>query len=187
MLRKLSDVLRKASTGWVTLVATLIFFLFVALVAPGQAQKAEEVSGEAGTPDLSFFYTPDDLYHMAESYGEQGRQDYVRARFTFDLAFPLVYTFFLVTAISWLFGRAFPPGSRWQYANLAPLAAILLDFGENITTSLVMARYPAQTPIIAALAPVFTATKWVMVGASILLLIIGLAAVIGKGISERTR
>ncbi len=86
------------------------------------------------TPDLSFMYSVNDLYEMAESYGEQGRSDYVRARFTFDLVWPIVYTFFLVTSISWLFGKATPAEkSIWQRANLVPLLAMVLDYlGEYI-------------------------------------------------------
>jgi len=77
---------------------------------------------------------------MAESYGTEGRKAYVRARFTFDLVWPIVYAAFLTTTISWLYGRTSAPGSRWRLANLVPLAAALLDYGENACTSLVMLR-----------------------------------------------
>ncbi|NIV29382.1 MAG: hypothetical protein GWN58_07700, partial [Anaerolineae bacterium] len=104
MAQRISDWLRRASTGWVALSALLIFLLFSALVLPQQATKAEEETGSSDSPDTSFFYSPSDLYRMAESYGEQGRQAYIRARFTFDLVWPLVYTFFLTTSIGWVFG-----------------------------------------------------------------------------------
>ena len=42
-------------------------------------------------------YSTSDLYEMAQSYGADGRGLYVKARFTFDLVWPLVYTLFLVT------------------------------------------------------------------------------------------
>lgn len=64
---------------------------------------------------------------MAEAYGESGRQAYIRARFTFDLVWPLVYTLFLATAISWVLGRAFALDSCWQRANLAPLLNAIFD------------------------------------------------------------
>jgi hypothetical protein len=172
---RISDWLRKVSTGWVALAALLIFLLFTALVLPQQATRAAQETGGADSPDTSFFYTPGDLYRMAESYGEQGRQAYVRARFTFDLVWPLVYTLFLATAISWVFGRAFPPGSRWQRANLVPLLGALFDYLENLSTSLVMLRYPAQTAVVDLLAPLFTAMKWGFLGVSFLLLLGGIA------------
>ena len=170
---RLSGGLRRVSTGPVALAALILFLLFTALVLPRQSRSAEALGGSAGSPDTSFFYTAGDLYRMAEAYGPAGRAAYVRARFTFDLIWPLVYTVFLVTAISWTFARAFPPESRWQRANLVPLLAALFDLLENLSTSLVMARYPAGTPVAAALAPVFSAAKWLFVTGSCVLLVVG--------------
>jgi hypothetical protein len=176
MLKRLSGRLRQVSTGPLALAALIVFLLFTALVLPRQSRSAEAVSGGAGSPDTSIFYTAGDLYRMAEAYGPEGRAAYVWARFTFDVIFPLVYTLFLVTAISWLFARAFPPDSRWQRANLVPLLAALFDLLENVSTSLVMARYPAQTPAAAVLAPIFTAAKWLFVTGSFVLLLVGAVA-----------
>jgi hypothetical protein len=177
MLNRLSAFFMRISSGWVTLLALVIFILFTALVLPAQAAKAEQAAQGAGAPDTSFaYYSANQLYAWAEAYGEAGRQEYVRARFTFDVAWPAVYFFFLVTALSWLFQRGFPPGSRWRLANLAPLAAVLFDFLENISTSLVMARYPELTPGVDALAGVFTLLKWLFVLGSFLLLLVGVVA-----------
>lgn len=180
MLCRLSDGLRRFSTGWVTLLALAIFLLFMALVLPGQASRAEEASGGAGSPDTSYVYSPQDLYDIAEAYGEAGRQAYIRMRWTFDLAFPLVYGFFLVTSLSWLFARGFPENSRWQLANLAPVLGVLFDLLENTATTIVLGRYPLETPLFAWLAPAFTFVKWVFVLGSFVLLVIGLLAALVK-------
>ena len=180
MAKRISEWLRRISTGWVALAAVLIFMLFTALVLPQQALKAERETGSVESPDTSFFYAPGDLYRIAESYGEQGRTAYVRARFTFDLVWPLVYTLFLVTAISWVYGKAFAKQSRWQQANLAPLLGVLFDYLENLSTSLVMLRYPQQTPVVDLLAPLFTALKWGFLGASFLLLFAGILVAIWR-------
>jgi hypothetical protein len=187
MDKQISDWLSRVSTGRVALVALLVFLLFTALVLPQQAAKAEQETASDDSPDTSFFYSPGDLYQMAESYGELGRQAYVRARFTFDLVWPLVYTLFLATAISWVFGRAFAPDSRWQRANLAPLLGALFDVLENLSTSLVMLRYPAQTAVVDLLAPAFTALKWSFLGASFLLLIAGIVVAIWRWIKRKAR
>jgi hypothetical protein len=176
MCTRMSNSLIRISKGWVALAALVIFVAFSALVLPGQASRAEQDTGAAGSPDLSLTYSAQDLYRWADAYGEEGRSAYVRARFTFDLLWPLVYTFFLVTAISWLLARAFPAGSRWQCANLVPLAAALFDYAENVSTSLVMLRFPAQTPILDVLAPIFTLVKWSLVGGSVVLLVAGVVA-----------
>lgn len=170
-LKRLSASLHRLSTSRVALAATVLFALFMALVLPWQAAEAERTAGGAGAPDTSLWYSPAELYHMAEAYGPEGRQAYLQARWTFDVIWPLVYTAFLIAAISWLARRAFGPASRWQRANLAPLLAMGLDFLENLSASIVLARYPAQTPGIAQLAPVFTLLKWIFVGGSFLLLL----------------
>jgi len=171
VLRSFSAWLGRLSSGPAALAALVVFLLFTALVLPGQAAQAEEASRGAASPDLSFFYSPGDLYRMAETYGPQGRAAYIRARWTFDLLWPLVYTAFLVTAISWLNRKIFPAGSRWQLTNLVPVAGALLDYLENLSASLVMARYPLSTPVVDWLAPVFTMLKWPLVGGSFLVLL----------------
>ena len=185
MGKQISDWLRRVSTGWVALAALLIFLLFSALVLPQQATNAEQETGSAASPDTSFVYSSNDLYGIAESYGEQGRQAYVRARFTFDLIWPLVYMLFLTTAMSWIFGRAFASDSRWQFANLAPLLGALFDYLENLSTSLVMLRYPDQTAVVDLLAPTFTVLKWSFLGASFILLIGGISVAAWRWMKHR--
>jgi hypothetical protein len=186
MCGKLSGWLHRSTTGWVALGALVVFLAFTALVLPGQSAQADMGAEDVGSPDLSFFYSPAELYQMADAYGPEGRREYIRARFTFDVAWPIVYTLFLTTAISWLFGRSLPTGSRWQLANLAPIVGALFDYLENVSTSLVMARYPARTPVVDVLAPIFTLVKWIFVGGSFVLLFAGIAAAIWRVTRRRT-
>ena len=172
MWTQISNWLHRVTTGQITLVALVIFLAFTALVLPRQAAQAEAQTGASVSPDTSLTYSPNDLYQMAEAYGEQGRKAYVQARFTFDLIFPIVYTFFLVTSISWLAGKTLEPSSPWMRVNLVPVWGMLLDYLENISAALVMWRYPAQTPVAAFLAPAFTLAKWVFVGGSFLILLL---------------
>ncbi|MBL7164744.1 MAG: hypothetical protein ISS57_19320 [Anaerolineales bacterium] len=172
----LSEWLQKISNGWVVFAVLVVFMLFTAFVLPTQAVQADQNNAGVDTPDLSFYYSPEKLYQMAESYGEAGRQEYIKARFTFDLVWPIVYTLSLVTSISWLTRRGFAPDSRWQRANLVPVLAVVFDYIENISTSLVMFRYPARTPVIDFVAPFFTSIKWILVGGSFGLWLIGIGA-----------
>jgi hypothetical protein len=183
MLSNPSNWLTEKSTGRVTLAALVVFILFTAIVLPDQAVKARESSGSAESPDTSFFYTAKDLYRMAEEYGPGGRAAYIRARFTFDVIWPVVYTVFLLTATSWLGGRLFS-GSRWRLLNLVPLAGTLLDFMENSGASLVFARYPAATPVVDVLTPVSTLLKWVFITVSFVILVVMAAAALWKVIKK---
>lgn len=81
--------------------------------------------------------------------------------------------------------RGVAAGSRWQWANLLPLVAMLLDYLENLSTSVVMLRYPAQTAVIGHLVPLFTLSKWACVGGSGLLLVAGLVAAARKWVRDR--
>lgn len=173
---RFSNWLEEKTTGGIALGALVVFVLFTALVLPRQAREAEASSGNTGSPDTSLFYTAGELYEWAEEYGAAGRTAYVRARLTFDVVWPLVYTLFLTTALSWLMARAFAAGSGWRRANVVPLLGMLFDFAENGSTSLVMARYPAATPVVDTLAGVLTLVKWLLVGGSFALLLVALAA-----------
>ena len=173
MVRRISDRLRRSSSTWVALLGLAVFLLFSVLVLPGQSSQAAEYGEGAGSPDMSLFYSRNDLYRMAEAYGEAGRAAYVRARFTFDLIWPIVYALFLVTAVSWVYGKAFSPRSGWRLANMAPLLGASFDYLENVSAAVVMLRYPDPTIVIDTLAPVFTLVKWVFLGGSIVLLFVG--------------
>jgi hypothetical protein len=186
MWRTVSDWLQRVSNGWIAVASLLIFLLFTALVLPGQSSKSESTTGIAGSPDMSFYYSPDELYQMAKSYGAEGRQAYIRARFTFDLVWPLVYGFFLAAGISWTFRNAFSDEAIWQRANLAPILAVMFDYLENISTSLVISRYPSSTAVLDWLASVFTMAKWIFVAGSFGLLLIGIVVGISKRVSVRS-
>ncbi len=183
MLKRLSNYFYSVSTGWVTLIGLAVFVLFMIFVLPQQSQKAEAYSGGT-SPDTSYIYSAGDLYQMAEAYGADGRAAYIYARFTFDLVFPLAYLFFLTTSISWLLARGLAEMSPWRLLNLFPFAGAIFDYLENISTSLVLGRYPSQTPVVDVLAPVFTLIKWVFVNGSFVVLVIGLLLFLWKRLKK---
>jgi len=186
MLNKLSIKLYQFSSGFITLLGLLIFAVFVAFVLPQQAERAEAVSQGAGSPDMSYFYSRADLYDMAETYGAEGRAAYIRARFTFDLVFPLTYLFFLATSISWVMLRAVPDAnSRWRLLNLFPVFGALFDYLENISASVVMLNYPQHTPILDSLTPLFSLVKWFFVNGSFVVLALALLFAFWKWVRDR--
>jgi hypothetical protein len=183
---RFSDWLYKVSTGWVTLSAVIVFFLFSALVLPGQSSSAS-VDPAIGSPDLSIYYSAGDLLRMAEAYGEQGREEYIRARFTFDLVWPLVYTFFLVTTISWIYNQLGAGDKNWRAINLLPVLGMLGDYLENIATSLVMWQYPKSLPLVPWLAGTITTLKWLLIAGSFISLVVGVILLIWHVLVTRRR
>lgn len=176
MLKKFSAWLYRISSGRLAILSAAIMLLFLIIVMPGESAKAAAYSAQTGTPDTTAIYSVDKLLGMAAAYGAQGRRAYIEARFTFDLAFPLVYVFFLAVCTSWMLKRLLPPANRWRRLNLLPLGALLFDLLENTCTVIVMAAYPAVPSLAAYLAVTFTPVKWLFVGASF-----GLLALAGMG------
>jgi hypothetical protein len=181
VIQRLSAFFYRVSRGKVALAATVFFVAFTAIVPPAQARKALTYTNGAPTPDTSFFYTSHDLHSWAGAYGAVGRSDYVMARFTFDVVWPLVYTFFLVTVLSWLLGRFLATDSRWRRVNTVATLPLIFDYAENVSASIVISRYPAGTPILADVVTVFTMAKWVtLVGTFILIAWVGFALLVRR-------
>ncbi|MCU0510006.1 MAG: hypothetical protein MUC34_16810, partial [Anaerolineae bacterium] len=61
----------------------------------------------------------------------------------------------------------------------------LFDYLENICASIVMARYPAQTPVVDLLATIFTPIKWVFVVGSFVVLAVVAVAALARALRNR--
>lgn len=172
-VERVAERLAHGVRGWMAVAATVLFALFIALVLPAQAEAGSFYTIRYAAPDTSLWYSAGDLYAAAEAWGPEGRAAYVNARVTFDVIWPLVYGTALLTTLAWVWARATAPGSRWRRVALLPVVVVALDYAENICTATVMARYPARTPVLAELAPLFTAGKWLTLSAGFLLLGVG--------------
>jgi hypothetical protein len=162
---------------WYCALASLVVFVtFLATVSTAQAERTDEYAADVDLPDTSAWYTPSDVYAAAEAIGQAGRDSYVEARYTFDVVWPLVYTVFFVVLLSWAFHRATDPGTRRRLVNLFPLVPLVLDYLENLTASIVMTRYPDETPVVAHLMPVFSLLKWATLSACFALVVVGAVA-----------
>ncbi|MCX6053717.1 MAG: hypothetical protein NTZ74_02150 [Chloroflexi bacterium] len=182
-MKKPSSFFYRISSGWVALAGVMLFIVFCLFTLPSQSAQSAAYSQGLGSPDTSLFYEGSTVYRMAEAYGEAGRSAYVRARWSFDLAFPLVYTFFFLTSISWLFVKNIPAGSPWRMLNLVPLLGMGFDYLENAATTLVMTTYPGSSLIGQNLASISTPFKWLFIAASFLLLFAG----VGVKLARRVR
>jgi hypothetical protein len=166
MIKKISNWVDRISSNWLMITSLLLMGVFIGFVLPAQAASSTQKIGSDQSPDTSLFYTPEDLYQIAEEYGAEGRQAYIRIRWSFDLIFPLVYTTFLAVGISWFNQRVSGWGDAWKLLNLAPILGGMLDLLENSATSLVMAIYPARSAILLISASLITPIKWVLVSGS---------------------
>jgi len=177
--------MRKTSIQWKwVIVSTIVFIVFLSFVLPQVSEYSTKVIGEFQSPDTSLIYSSEDLYDMAESYGEAGRAAYIKLRWTFDLIWPLVYTLFFVL---WIVKLSYYVLSsrRIRYLFIVPLIAMFFDFTENLGATIIMARYPVTPGIIANLTPVMTFAKWITISMSFLIVLALLIANIMAKMKER--
>lgn len=104
--------------------------------------------------DVRGAYTHSEALAALESYGEAGRRVYFWASVTLDTLLPVLYASFLAG----LLYRFRPVERLWGLAFL-PVAAGLVDLGENIQILLMLARYPDISAGQVAVASLFTSAK----------------------------
>ena len=185
MLNKLSATLGKYVNGWLVLVFLAGEIFFNAVVLPGQQAKIQAGSGGTGPIDLQMFYTPEKVYGMITSYSAEVRASYRVFEMTGDIIYPIVYTLFFSLLITWLFQRGFAPNNKMQKYNVVPFGMWLFDLFENIGIVTMLSVYPSTPAVVAWLATVFTLTKWLFAGASLILILTGLVKAAMNGFRKQ--
>ncbi len=178
--------MRKRTVKWIwVMLASVGFILFVTLVLPWISDYGTRIIGDVDSPDESFIYSAKDLYAMAKSFGPSGRRNYILLRWTFDVIWPLVYTTFLVLWIAKL--TSYLKGGRWvESLYFLPIAAMILDFIENIGATIVMMRYPSSSGAMAYVTPVATFLKWGVIFLSFGMVLILMVSLIYQRIRKVT-
>ena len=164
-MKKFSQFFYKKIGTKAFIASVIILVLFVGIANPVVAKYMDKVTGGAPSPDTFLGYNASELLDMARDYGQEGRDAYVLMRFTFDLVFPAIYLFFLVSAITRLLYKT-PEGSKIRLLNLLPFLAVIFDLLENSMTATVMGMYPKEAVFAASAAPYASVIKWIFVGSS---------------------
>ena len=170
MISKLSRRFHSCARGWLIVALFAAFVVFVAVTLP-LLQAAP--GGSIVSLDAQIFYTPEKAFSTVASYGDAGRF-WIRIYLTWDIVNPILYTLGFSLLISWLFQRAFKPGSKLQELNVLPAGAGLFDLLENLSIVTLLAVYPAQPAAVAWLSAVCTVSKISLLGVSALLVLVGL-------------
>ncbi len=161
-----------------------IFLLFTVLLLPNMSESLTEMTGVTTSPDTSFLYSADELYTMAEEYGESGRAYYIMQKYTFDILWPVIYLLFFLVLLTCIYRS--PGVRRFAYpVKLLPVYAFSFDILENIAASVVMYRYPQPTVVLAQATPLFTIAKWLLIGLSAFAVAAGLMSYLRRKLSEK--
>lgn len=118
---------------------------------------------DASIPDLQFFYTAEKAYQLIESYGQFGREMYIRGTLALDFIYPFVYSIML----SLLLFKA----TKNQVLSLLPFSILFFDLFENVSLLTIVYNYPVRMNLIATTAGVITMMKWIMVVVTLVVLI----------------
>ena len=168
LIKKLFHISIDRIPLWFGVISTIIFAFFIVRILPEQSNLSQ-VYGLKESIDTSLFYNGSELYRTVESYGSVGRTFYIQQRWTFDLIWPIVYFSFLFSLSALLYqsiGLSYH--NRWILSF--SYFAILFDYLENIMVTIVMARFPSTTFLIADFAGTMTSLKWIFLGLSFFVL-----------------
>lgn len=172
MLLRLSNRLDRLAKVWVVLALLLGVILLSQLAVQPFSEQLAQMSGGSGLIDLKLSYTPEAVFGLIDTYGDEGRAAYRYFTATSDLVFPVAYGLFLSLLVSWLLKRGTRDGSRMRMLNLVPLGAWVFDWLENGFIVTMLTSYPDRSNGIAFLAAFSTAAKWAFSAATIIVLAI---------------
>jgi hypothetical protein len=175
VLARLSVALKKRVSPYHMLI-TIALSVYVNVVFLSQ------VWNNTGPLDLQFFYTPEQAYSRLDAYGAEGRIHYRNILLTADIVWPMLYTLLLGCSISWVFKRSIAEGSKVHQLNVVPFGALLFDLLENACIVTMLSIFPSRPAVLAWMATTCTMVKWLFVGASVLLLLCGVVAMIKAAI-----
>jgi hypothetical protein len=176
-------------------VSVAVLAVFMATILPAKAADAALYTPAGASFDTSFFYTPAQAIERVGLYSPEARAAYVYDRWTFDLVWPLVYGFFLLSG--WAFGLScllLENTGGWYRGCFAwllvPAMAVIFDLIENTAVTVLMLAYPASPFTAAVVASAGTLIKWILVvvgmsGATGLPLAGGIAVILRRRGSNR--
>ncbi len=170
---KLAGWLLRISTGRNMVVSLVLFAGFAALMLPVMQSRAASQS-KLPSLDIHFGYTAQDAYALAASMTESARTQMALDHFTYDLAFPFVYVFALVTLVGYTYRRAAVPESRLRALVLLALTPGIADLLENAGIAAVLLTYPPERLLLGSLAAAFSLLKWALVLVALLVALRGL-------------
>jgi hypothetical protein len=173
-----------------SLAAIVFLFLLLLNVVKAQDVVARAFGYTGSVPmfaldQMVFGYTPAQAFHVFKVYGEAGRRAYTFLLLTSDLVFPFLYGSFLFLSIRGASQRA---GISMLWANglgSCGFAATCFDWLENVSFLFLIRTYPAESITIAKLASLFTVTKFLFSGMSLIILAVLGIYILSKSLSRR--
>lgn len=160
---------RERRAVWLAVTVGLIATSYVLLIA---AAGPRSLSTNGTLLDLTLGYTPQFVAGLFAEYGAEGRQKYAEFLLTDALYIP-IYTTCAVVVLAITWARPWP-SARWAM-GLAVATGVVDWIEDGLNWSSVSA-YPALDPGVIQLASTSTITKWVLVIATVAVILVGLVS-----------
>ena len=125
----------------------------------------------AGILDIKYYYTARQAYEIISNYSLAERQQYAITAMTIDILYPIVYSLFLTALSLFLIGRLAIRSRIIIRLSYISMGAAVFDLLENTSLTIMMLNYPVKLNSLANIAGYFTAAKWTLVIAAILMII----------------
>jgi hypothetical protein len=152
----------------ILLLATVASFLGWFWFAPGGVLDLRKRANGELQVDVRPSYSPDQLYGLLDSYGEDGRQSF-RRNLLLDMVFPLT-----VVMAAWAVANVVHGTHGFAaIARVTSIAVAIFDYAENFLLLRVLKDFPARSDSSARFASLFTSIKGLSYVLTILALILG--------------
>lgn len=109
-------------------------------------------------------YTEEDVRHLLEEAGPQGRNQYLVIE-AIDYPYMCSYGFLLSGLLS--IASAVAPFEYFKYLNLLPIVAVLVDAAEDALVLSMLLSYPNLVDAVAPIVPKVSQWKWTLLYACV--------------------
>ena len=149
--------------------ATLVFAATHLLPLPGTLRDVMSKNGGHKILDLQPAFSSDGVYGRLSSFGEAGREAYLRMMLSMDILFPVVFTVFLVLMALYAVSMTRPEPIIRLLLLLLPFGYFIPDLAENLSIAWLIHDYPNRNDELAAALGYITALKRICMYAAIFL------------------
>ena len=150
-------------------VPALLILVLLAALFPFVLFPAHGI-GEMVPLDLQFSYGSARVNDHLAALGAEGRRAYSSMLMTSDMVFPLVYATALSIALMLVLCRGLAAGGN--SLCLFPYLIVMADWGENLCLAAAVRGFPGQADALARYASACTSLKWVLLAATLLVLLV---------------
>lgn len=170
-------LLQKWASGRNVLILLAADLVFMLGIMPYMGKKMEQLA--PGIPPLDITipsYSAEYAQGLITKMSDEARAFYKSIELGADLVYPLIYGFAFALLIAFLWRKLGWDKGLLKWAILAPLIAMIFDYGENFSIVNLINQFPTPAASTAQTAAYFSLGKWSFVFTGMAAMIIGLLA-----------